>query len=181
MLKLNLGDRNSEWKDQKKKGWTTVDIAPGADINLDLRKHDLPWSDNSVDLIYSSHFIEHITHSQARRFLIECFRILKPAGIIRIAFPGYSYTKVPQITIVEYLSGARDPGKLTGEEKDTYNKTFMHLYAYTIESMKYELRRAGFIRMTECIVLQGILAHSDELAFLDDHHHDNLIMEAMKK
>lgn len=180
VLKLNLGSKNPEWKEQKEKGWTTVDIVEGADITMDLRKHNLPWDDNIVDLIYCSHFIEHITHKEARNFLKECIRMLRPGGIIRIVFPEYSYTEVPQITIIEYLSGAKSPSELTGEEKYTYDKTYMHLYAYTVESMKYELKRVGFTKIVECKPLESILTSSDTIAFLDDIHQNNLITEGMK-
>ena len=57
----------------------------------DLTKR-LPFSDGSVHLIYSSHFIEHITHSQAESLLRECKRILIPGGRIRIMTPNLRFS-----------------------------------------------------------------------------------------
>ncbi|MCR4922701.1 MAG: methyltransferase domain-containing protein [Lachnospiraceae bacterium] len=47
----------------------------------------LPFSDNEVDAIYSSHMIEHFTSDQAHSWLKECHRVLKPGGVIRLVAP----------------------------------------------------------------------------------------------
>lgn len=47
----------------------------------------LPLHDGSVEVLYSSHMLEHLDRSEATRFLQEAFRILRPGGIIRIAVP----------------------------------------------------------------------------------------------
>ena len=52
----------------------------------DLRKK-FPWEDNSVDVVYSSHTLEHLSKSEGQHFLTECHRVLKPNGIIRIIVP----------------------------------------------------------------------------------------------
>lgn len=40
----------------------------------------LPYEDDSVDVIISTEFIEHITEDEARAFAKEVFRALKPGG-----------------------------------------------------------------------------------------------------
>ncbi|OUL26023.1 methyltransferase type 11 [Nostoc sp. RF31YmG] len=106
MLKLNLGCGS-----HTPNGWTNVDYALGAwlaklpvfstinkifkIINLDwpdqIVIHDLrkkfPWADNSVDVVYSSHTLEHLSRTDGQAFLKECHRVLKPNGIIRIVVP----------------------------------------------------------------------------------------------
>ena len=47
----------------------------------------LPISDSSVDVLYSSHMIEHLDREEAILFLRECQRILKSEGILRLAVP----------------------------------------------------------------------------------------------
>lgn len=47
----------------------------------------LPLVDSSINLVYTSHFLEHIPRKNLRSFLSECYRILKPGGIIRIVVP----------------------------------------------------------------------------------------------
>lgn len=39
------------------------------------------------DVIYHSQVLEHFTKDQAEFFIKECYRILKPKGIIRIVVP----------------------------------------------------------------------------------------------
>ena len=70
--------------------WLNVDFESNSKsvkkINL-LKK--LPFPDNSFEIIYSSHFIEHIDYNQVDSFLSECSRILKPGGSIRIVTPDF--------------------------------------------------------------------------------------------
>ena len=47
----------------------------------------LPLSNNSVECIYSSHMVEHLSRKQVLIFLREASRILKSDGILRIAVP----------------------------------------------------------------------------------------------
>lgn len=47
----------------------------------------LPLSDNSVDVLYTSHMLEHLDRREAEQFCVESFRVLRPGGIIRIAVP----------------------------------------------------------------------------------------------
>jgi predicted SAM-dependent methyltransferase len=41
----------------------------------------------SADVIYSSHMLEHLDRHEARRFLAEARRLLRPGGILRLAVP----------------------------------------------------------------------------------------------
>lgn len=47
----------------------------------------LPINNNSADLVYSSHFLEHIPRDKVGYFLLECWRILKPGGVLRLVVP----------------------------------------------------------------------------------------------
>lgn len=51
----------------------------------------IPERNETVDLIYSSHMIEHLEKTDAVLFLKEARRVLKPSGIIRIAVPNIMY------------------------------------------------------------------------------------------
>ncbi len=52
----------------------------------DLRR-GIPFRNNTFDVVYSSHFLEHISKASASVFLRECYRVLKPDGIIRVVVP----------------------------------------------------------------------------------------------
>ncbi len=47
----------------------------------------LPLEDRSVDVLYSSHMLEHLDREEAAGFLREAMRVLRPGGVLRIAVP----------------------------------------------------------------------------------------------
>jgi predicted SAM-dependent methyltransferase len=47
----------------------------------------LPYPADSVDAIYASHVWEHLHLNVAKRITVECARILKPGGILRVVVP----------------------------------------------------------------------------------------------
>lgn len=49
--------------------------------------YGLPFPDESIDYLYSSHSLEHFFKDDADKFLKEAFRVLKKDGIIRICVP----------------------------------------------------------------------------------------------
>ena len=53
--------------------------------------HSIPLPNNSVDFIFTSHFLEHLYLSNAKNLLSECFRVLKIGGVIRISVPDLEY------------------------------------------------------------------------------------------
>ena len=66
---------------------------------LDIRK-ELPFSNGSISVIYTSHVLEHLTKQQFLFFIEESYRVLKSGGILRIALPDLKifidrYTKNP--------------------------------------------------------------------------------------
>ena len=83
MLKVNLGSGPF-----KLEGWLNVDIAIAdvPDLVADLSA-PLPFADASIDYIHSEDFFAALTLEQARAFLRECWRVLKPAGVMRLLTP----------------------------------------------------------------------------------------------
>lgn len=70
--------------------WENCDFAPKTN---EIKQVDilsgLPYKDNTFDLVYCSHFIEHIPKSRILYFLQECNRITKPTGLIRLVLPDF--------------------------------------------------------------------------------------------
>jgi len=68
--------------------WINLDINP---ISRHVSRADLssgiPLPDSSCDVVYHSHLIEHLRPGDARMFLAECRRVLRPGGILRVATP----------------------------------------------------------------------------------------------
>lgn len=67
------------------------------DIETDIRKA-LPFPIASADFILAEHVIEHVEFREGLGFLQECFRILKPNGVLRLSFPDITR----QILIEDY-------------------------------------------------------------------------------
>jgi SAM-dependent methyltransferase len=47
----------------------------------------LPFAAGSVDAIYASHFLEHLSRDEAVSFLGEARRLLRPGGLLRVVVP----------------------------------------------------------------------------------------------
>ena len=55
-------------------------------LQLDVRQV-LPFKEECVDLIFSSHMLEHLTKNEGLFFLRECYRVMKPGAVMRIVVP----------------------------------------------------------------------------------------------
>jgi SAM-dependent methyltransferase len=80
-LEIGCGDRRIE-------GFETLNIISGSDVDYvcDASK-PLPFNDNTFDIIYSSHILEHIPWYQTEVTLKEWVRILKSGGTLEIWVP----------------------------------------------------------------------------------------------
>ena len=65
-----------------------INFAKHSDIKFANAIVRLPEADNSVDVVYSCHMVEHLERGEALKFFAETRRILKPGGIIRLAVPN---------------------------------------------------------------------------------------------
>jgi hypothetical protein len=57
------------------------------DADVDISK-SLPWPDNHADFILAEHVVEHVSLRDAVAFFKECWRVLKPTGVLRITVPS---------------------------------------------------------------------------------------------
>ena len=68
--------------------WVNVDLRPQ---HPSVRAHDvtapLPFPDESFDAVYHAHLLEHLPRACALPFARECFRVLRPGGILRVVVP----------------------------------------------------------------------------------------------
>lgn len=83
MVYLNLGCGNVFHED-----WINIDhISSSKHVKqYDISKN-IPLEDDSVDFLYHSHVLEHLTKKNGLIFLKECHRVLKKEGVIRIVVP----------------------------------------------------------------------------------------------
>ncbi len=59
---------------------------PAGIVIHDLRK-GIPSPDETADVVYASHVLEHLERAHARFLLREMYRVLKPGGTVRVVVP----------------------------------------------------------------------------------------------
>ena len=59
------------------------------DMDVDITK-PLPFSDSSVDFIFSDNMLEHVLPREAWFYIEECFRVLVHGGVVRTTIPDFS-------------------------------------------------------------------------------------------
>ena len=58
---------------------------------------ELPYADNSFDIVFSGDVFEHITYEQKDKCMAEIYRVLKPGGIVTIKTPNLKYQKLANL------------------------------------------------------------------------------------
>jgi predicted SAM-dependent methyltransferase len=68
--------------------WHNLDFSPASKL---VKKANLlgrlPYDNETVNYIYTSHFLEHVPQNKSFSFLTECARIIRKDGILRIVVP----------------------------------------------------------------------------------------------
>ncbi|MFT6735317.1 MAG: putative SAM-dependent methyltransferase [Polaribacter sp.] len=83
MKLLNLGCGTSHHAD-----WTNIDfVSTHPNVKAHNLLHGIPFADQSYDVVYHSHVLEHFPKEAARTFLSQCNRVLKTGGILRAVVP----------------------------------------------------------------------------------------------
>lgn len=123
MIKLNLG---CGWRDFGPE-WIHID---GGDYPHIHSKDiiDLPFEDNSIDLIYASHVFEYFDRNEGNELLKKWYTKLKPNGILRLAVPNFEVMsklyiegKYPIEQFLGPLYGQMPMGEETIYHKTTYD------------------------------------------------------------
>jgi len=130
-------------------GWINIDLmsmGPRPDVLLDLSQ-GLPAADHSVDRIYSEDFLEHITRDSGRRLLADCYRVLKPGGVMRLLTPDLKqfvqkYIERNENTLAWYRDqfGCRT----FGEMLNAGLREWGHQFVYDEETLLERLTEIGF-------------------------------------
>jgi predicted SAM-dependent methyltransferase len=109
LLNLGCGDRYHP-------DWVNVDFHSSnpAVLAHDL-KDKLPFEEDFFDVVYHSHVQEHLPKIYVPMFFHECFRILKPGGIIRLVIPDLE--QIARIYL-ELLERALQNDKVAQERYD---------------------------------------------------------------
>lgn len=148
-IKLNIGCGSNI-----KAGWINIDQFHMADLRLDIRR-SFPFKTHSIEIIYSEHVFEHFEYpSEAKFFLKESLRVLKPGGKWSVGVPDSEWA------VRSYVDGDERYYKLAREQwHPSYCTTRMHhlnfhfrqgrqhKYSYDFETLKEVLLASGFVNV----------------------------------
>lgn len=94
--------------------------------------HDLnqgiPFPDNTFDLVYHSHVLEHFPKSEAEPFIKECYRVLCPQGILRVAVPDLEQIAKLYLHSLERASNGFE------EWEQNYQWMLLEMYDQTVRN-----------------------------------------------
>jgi predicted SAM-dependent methyltransferase len=138
-LRLHLGCGG-----EAKPGWVNIDlIGDPVELAWNLAR-GVPFEDGSVSAIFHEHLLEHIPLRAGVGLMDECFRVLEPGAILRIAVPDAG-------KLIESYNGDRDyleslhperPTKLLAVQELFY--WHRHMTMYDAETLGLLFRAAGF-------------------------------------
>ena len=111
--------------------WVNIDFAKTGDgVIAHNLLNGIPFEENRFDVVYHSHVLEHFPKDSAAKFIGECYRVLKPGGIIRIAVPDLeqiinNYTRLLAL-------GKSDPHNK--KIRDDYDWIMTEMYDQTVRN-----------------------------------------------
>src|SRR5947209_3056781 len=128
---------------QSLSGWVNIDIVryPGVDRILDVRR-GLPFKD--VRFIFAEHFIEHLDLNAAMYLFLECRRVLRDDGVLRLSTPNLDWVWASHYGAAANKEEAvRDCFKLNGAFHG-----WGHRFLYNEATLRALLLDAGFANVT---------------------------------
>jgi len=131
-IKLNLGSGENIID-----GFENIDIFPHEGVTVG-KAEKLDYPDESVDLIYSSHLLEHYPRNVAPDVLSEWYRVLKVGAFLRIAVPDFA--KIVEV----YQDEGTIMNMLHGGQRDQND---FHNQSYDEDSLSKILTDTGFINI----------------------------------
>ncbi|PYP90910.1 MAG: methyltransferase [Candidatus Angelobacter sp. Gp1-AA117] len=120
-------------------GFIHVDIENHPHVDHRVAVNALTFAeDNSVELIYAAHVLEHFGRHEVDQVLHEWFRVLQRGGILRLAVPDFEavstrYQKTGEIS--ELI------GLVCGGQRNEYD---FHKMIFDEKSLQERLLHAGF-------------------------------------
>ncbi len=163
MIKVNFGAGQCHVE-----GWRNTDACyPDGPDRIDATK-PLPFADGSVDMVFSEMMLEHITPQQSWNFLCECYRILKPNGLIRIVIPDF--VRCWKLKDPDWLRVNQGVTNNDGSLRDQMKSILFchgHQGLWTSELLQAVMQSIGFNQVGTCEAGESRLGMDN----LEQHHH----------
>ncbi|WP_009633334.1 class I SAM-dependent methyltransferase [Synechocystis sp. PCC 7509] len=108
--------------------WSNIDVLSSSpEVQTYDIKKGLPYADSYFNACYSSHLLEHLTQTEAEKFLLECWRILQPQAVIRIVVPDL------EAIVINYLE-VLEKSQTDKSEEANYKWIILELYDQAVRS-----------------------------------------------
>lgn len=166
----------------------------GIDYGADLR-YPLKIEGETVDGIFTEHTLEHLVYQDVDKIINECYRILKPNGVIRIVLPDLSlfirnyceensdwFDKWEKLIFIDSSDPERARRRLLTKLQaiSFVTQEYGHQSAWDFATLEAYLAKSGFREISRTTCRQG---RCEELLIdLDDEERTfvSLYVEAVK-
>ena len=169
------------------KGWTNLDHPSEWYANAqkkhtfvpyDIRNDLIPFADDSVDVIYCSHVIEHIENIHIQKMFHECFRVLKQGGVMRIACPDAEFLYEISKLDTDYWTCMKAWAKRSCIHQDTVRNVdylVANIAAPKMLQYKYSTNSDDYMREFETLDMYGFFEFlTHDLTFREDYPGDHI-------
>ena len=219
-IKLNVGSGN-----RLPKGWVNIDsswhariskvpavkslllslklipehyrqIQWGKDVLIHDLNNPLPYKDETVDVIYASHIVEHLFYDSAANFLKDSHRVLKRGGVARVIVPDLD------ATVEEYRQQLNDSGNAANANHQFIKNIYMcefsrtvvspwvrffrgahdknlHRYVYNESGLRRHFENAGFQNVKRCQAFESAIGDIEAIE-LSERLDSALCLEAIR-
>lgn len=159
-----------------------------SDIVFHDVRHRLPWPDQSLQYIYCSHLLEHLSRRDGERLLRDCYRVLKSGATMRVVVPDLLLYARQYIEAIAKTDANHDnPYAVLASEKFleilgvhsgiAISSRNPHRWMYDASSLAHCLAKAGFEKIEQKKYRDGRVP---DLEILDIRPDDSLHMEARR-
>lgn len=139
-IRLHLGCGS-----ERKAGWINIDLlGDPVDVAWNLAK-PLPFDSGSVAAIFHEHLLEHLPLRASDVFMQECYRVLRPGGILRMGIPDAGRlikSYAGDRRYLEELHPGRPTALLAVQELFYWHR---HCAMFDAETLDLLFRASGFL------------------------------------
>jgi predicted SAM-dependent methyltransferase len=129
---------------ERKAGWVNMDLlGDPVDVAWNLA-NSLPFDSGSVVAIFHEHLLEHLPLEAGDSFMRECFRVLKPGGILRVGVPDAGRlirSYAGDRGYLEDLHPGRPTALIAVQELFYWHR---HCAMFDVETLEVLFRASGF-------------------------------------
>lgn len=189
LRRLSISKINLCCGHQKIPGYFGIDFSRGVDLYLDLSKDDLPFRDNSLDVVVCMSAINYFTRSRGQELVNDIYRVLRPGGIARFGVQDMEsialrYVRKERDFFFQKLPDGRErfEGPTLGDKFAAWFygyaiKSSPCRYFYDYDSLSYLFKTAGFT------IVEKKSFHDSRLEYIEmiDNRPDQMFfLEALK-